>query len=156
MVVTEDSSLAPSQPSQKTWTSSLTLSFHQMVNGGARIKMGLLQVVLKLQLVKNTKLSHFNTTGLVGQLQFRRSDIGWANMFMIPDRMKYIDYTIPYTIDHASFMLSKFSYNTILGTRYVYYSKLFPEKPPVPPQWMRIFTPLQKSTWLGTQKYLTW
>ena len=87
-----------------------------MVNGGARIKMGLLQVVLKLQLVKNTKLSHFNTTGLVGQLQFRRSDIGWANMFMIPDRMKYIDYTIPYTIDHASFMLSK-SYNTILGTR---------------------------------------
>ena len=45
--------------------------------------------------------------GLVGQLQQRRSDIGFANLFVVPDRMKYIDYTDPYMIEYASFMLSK-------------------------------------------------
>ena len=45
--------------------------------------------------------------GLVGQLQKKRSDIGFANLFMVPDRMKYIDYTDPYMIEYASFMLSK-------------------------------------------------
>ena len=45
--------------------------------------------------------------GLVGQLQRRGSDIGWADVFMVPDRMKYIDYTEPYRIEHASFMLSQ-------------------------------------------------
>ena len=44
--------------------------------------------------------------GLVGQLQRKKSDIGFANLFMVPDRMKYIDYTDPYTIEYASFMLS--------------------------------------------------
>ena len=32
-------------------------------------------------------------TGLVGELQQDRSDIGWADLFLVPDRMKYIDYT---------------------------------------------------------------
>ena len=31
--------------------------------------------------------------GLVGELQQDRSDIGWADLFLVPDRMKYIDYT---------------------------------------------------------------
>ena len=45
--------------------------------------------------------------GLVGELQREKSDIGWANVYMIPDRMQYIDYTDPYLIEYASFMLSK-------------------------------------------------
>ena len=45
-------------------------------------------------------------TGLVGQLQRERSDVGWANVYMVPDRMKYIDYTDPYMIEYAQFMLS--------------------------------------------------
>ena len=36
-----------------------------------------------------------------------RSDIGWANVFMIPARKKYVDFTEPYNIDRASFMLRK-------------------------------------------------
>ena len=47
--------------------------------------------------------------GLVGELQREKSDIGWANVYMIPDRMQYIDYTDPYLIEYASFMLSKIS-----------------------------------------------
>ena len=43
--------------------------------------------------------------GLVGELQKERSDIGWADLFLIPDRMKYIDYTAPYQVEYASFML---------------------------------------------------
>ena len=43
--------------------------------------------------------------GLVGQLQKEESDIGWADLFLIPDRMKYIDYTSPYIVEYASFML---------------------------------------------------
>ena len=54
------------------------------------------------------KLIHINLLkGLVGELQRKRSDIGFANLFMVPDRMKYIDYTDPYMIEYASFMLSK-------------------------------------------------
>ena len=44
-------------------------------------------------------------SGLVGQLQKEESDIGWADLFLIPDRMKYIDYTAPYIVEYASFML---------------------------------------------------
>ena len=36
-----------------------------------------------------------------------RSDIGWANVFMIPARKKYVDFTEPYNIERASFMLRK-------------------------------------------------
>ena len=43
--------------------------------------------------------------GLVGQLQKEESDLGWADLFLIPDRMKYIDYTAPYIVEYASFML---------------------------------------------------
>ena len=44
-------------------------------------------------------------SGLVGQLQKEESDIGWADLFLIPDRLKYIDYTAPYIVEYASFML---------------------------------------------------
>ena len=38
-----------------------------------------------------------------------RSDIGWANVFMIPARKKYVDFTEPYNIERASFMLRECS-----------------------------------------------
>ena len=43
----------------------------------------------------------------MGQLQKEESDIGWADLFLIPDRMKYIDYTNPYIVEYASFMLGQ-------------------------------------------------
>ena len=45
-----------------------------------------------------------------------RSDIGWANVFMIPARKKYVDFTEPYRIDRASFMLRKCSLRMTTGT----------------------------------------
>ena len=53
-----------------------------------------------------SRISKVFVKGLVGQLQRKKSDIGFANLFMVPDRMKYIDYTDPYTIEYASFLLS--------------------------------------------------
>ena len=44
--------------------------------------------------------------GLVGELQKENSDIGFADLFIVPDRMKYIDYTDAYNVEPASFMLS--------------------------------------------------
>ena len=46
-------------------------------------------------------------SGLVGELQKETSDIGWADLYIVPDRMKYIDYTDPYDIEYACFMLAK-------------------------------------------------
>ena len=46
-------------------------------------------------------------SGLVGELQKENSDIGWADLYIVPDRMKYIDYTDPYDIEYACFMLAK-------------------------------------------------
>ena len=82
--------------------------------------------------------------GLVGQLQRKKSDIGFANLFMVPDRMKYIDYTDPYLIEYASFMLSMISkfFCSLLF-------KISSAKPPNPPQWLRILQPLQTSAWIG-------
>ena len=45
----------------------------------------------------------------MGQLQKEFSDIGWGDLYVVPDRMKYIDYTDPYDIAPASFMLSKYT-----------------------------------------------
>ena len=42
-----------------------------------------------------------------------RSDIGWANVFMIPERKKYVDFTEPFLIDRVSFMLRKCSFRMI-------------------------------------------
>ena len=49
----------------------------------------------------------FYNSGLVGELQRGESDIGWADLYLIPDRMKYIDYTAPYIVEYASFMLGQ-------------------------------------------------
>ena len=79
-----------------------------MVSFGEKTRMELLQV--KKRKVKIYK--HIFFKGLVGQLQKKKSDIGFANLFMVPDRMKYIDYTDPYMIEYASFMLSTKSFHT--------------------------------------------
>ena len=42
-----------------------------------------------------------------------RSDIGWANVFMIPARKKYVDFTEPFLIDRVSFMLRKCRFRII-------------------------------------------
>ena len=65
----------------------------------------------------------FLLSGLVGQLQKRKSDIGFANLFVVPDRMKYIDYTDPYMIEYASFMLSRKSFGIILLEKEIFSSK---------------------------------
>ena len=68
---------------------------------------------------------------------------------MVPDRMKYIDYTDPYMIEYASFMLSKYR---VTNTTKLYFHFHFSAKPPNPPQWLRILQPLQTSTWIGMNK----
>ena len=77
-----------------------------MENSGVKTRMELLQVYFHVScsLESLTKVLY---KGLVGQLQRKKSDIGFANLFMVPDRMKYIDYTDPYLIEYASFLLSR-------------------------------------------------
>ena len=79
---------------------------------------------MELLQVKKMKIKLIHTfclKGLVGQLQKKKSDIGFANLFMVPDRMKYIDYTDPYMIEYASFMLSKkYFWILLLARKYSY------------------------------------
>ena len=46
-------------------------------------------------------------SGLVGELQNEKSDVGWALLFITPDRYKYIEYTNPFEVDHLCYMVSK-------------------------------------------------
>ena len=46
-------------------------------------------------------------SGLVGELQYEKSDVGWALLFITPDRYKYIEYTNPFEVDHLCYMVSK-------------------------------------------------
>ena len=88
-----------------------------MVSFGEKTRMELLQV--KKRKVEINE--HIFLKGLVGQLQKKKSDIGFANLFMVPDRMKYIDYTDPYMIEYASFMLSKkYFWILLLARKYSY------------------------------------
>ena len=58
----------------------------------------------------------FYNSGLVGELQRGESDIGWADLYLIPDRMKYIDYTAPYIVEYASFMLGQHQHSASLSS----------------------------------------
>ena len=58
--------------------------------------------------------------------------------------MKYIDYTDPYMIEYASFMLSIIFFIFSFAIK-----DCLLAKPPNPPQWLRILQPLQQSTWIG-------
>ena len=44
-------------------------------------------------------------SGIVGDLQKEISDVVWADLFVVPNRMKYIDYAEPYAIDYVCYMV---------------------------------------------------
>ena len=44
-------------------------------------------------------------TGLVGELMKEYADVIWANLFVLPNRFKYIDYVDPYTTDYVCYMV---------------------------------------------------
>jgi hypothetical protein len=67
-------------------------------------------------------------TGLVGELQRAHSDLAWADLFVVEDRKKYIDYTAPYDIEYTCFML---------------------QKPPPLPGWLSVVLPFGPFTWLA-------
>ena len=94
-------------PSRTTWTSASTSSPRPTGRCGASTRTAHLQVAPCAYTSCANPSKRCCCEGLVGQLQHERSDIGWANLFMVPDRMKYIDFTEPYRIENARFMLSK-------------------------------------------------
>ena len=47
-------------------------------------------------------------TGIVGELQKEYADVIWANLFVVPDRFKYIDYTDPYATDYVCYMVGEY------------------------------------------------
>ena len=53
------------------------------------------------------EISPGNFTGVVGELQKGYADIIWANLFVVPDRFKYIDYLDPYSTDYVCYMVCK-------------------------------------------------
>lgn len=56
-------------------------------------------------------------TGIVGDLQYNRADISWGNLFIIPSRDPYMDFTNWYAIDEACIMVPKpLPYANILAT----------------------------------------
>ncbi|XP_023328653.1 ionotropic receptor 21a, partial [Eurytemora carolleeae] len=66
--------------------------------------------------------------GLVGQLQKQESDIGYADLFVNLDRMKYISYTEFYEFEYVCFLY---------------------KIPPPPAQWIAIIYPLDSLTWFS-------
>lgn len=47
-------------------------------------------------------------SGIVGELQNENADVIWADLFVVPNRMKYIDYAHPYAIDYVCYMVKYF------------------------------------------------
>ena len=70
-------------------------------------------------------------------------------MYVVPDRMKYIDYTDPYDIAPASFMLSKYAEYLVLFVSNTINITFELAKPPNPPQWKAILDPLETTTWMA-------
>ena len=46
-----------------------------------------------------------NFSGIAGELQKEYVDIIWANLFVVPDRFKYIDYAYPHATDYVCYMV---------------------------------------------------
>ena len=44
-------------------------------------------------------------SGIVGELQKENADVIWADLFVVPDRFKYIDYANPYATDYVCYMV---------------------------------------------------
>ena len=45
-------------------------------------------------------------TGIVGELRQETADLIWGDLFIVLNRMKYIDYTQPYGLDYVCYMVS--------------------------------------------------
>ena len=44
--------------------------------------------------------------GLVGDLQFKRSDIGWADLYQdTNNRSSAVDFVLPYSVDYSCFLV---------------------------------------------------
>ena len=67
-------------------------------------------------------------SGLVGDVQMNRSDIGWADLYLFPERKAVADFTFPHLSDSVCFMASK---------------------PVNLPNLWSLIIPLQPMTWLG-------
>jgi len=44
-------------------------------------------------------------TGIIGDLIKEYADVVWADLFLVPDRFKYIDYANPYATDYVCYMV---------------------------------------------------
>ena len=44
-------------------------------------------------------------SGIPGELQKDYADVVWADLFVVPDRFKYIDYAHPYATDYVCYMV---------------------------------------------------
>jgi ABC-type amino acid transport substrate-binding protein len=45
-------------------------------------------------------------TGLMGDVQNDRTDVAWADMYLLAERLSSIDYTYPHLYDRVCFMVS--------------------------------------------------
>ena len=74
------------------------------------------------------QLANGTWTGLTGDLVNERTEVGVAQFFIAPSRIKFMDFTAPYEINYACFLL---------------------KKPPPLPSWTSITFPMQLYTWLA-------
>ena len=57
-------------------------------------------------------------SGIVGELQKEYADVIWADLFVVPDRFKYVDYADPYATDYVCYMVNQsfFSVDRVIIT----------------------------------------
>ena len=51
------------------------------------------------------EVDHGVFSGITGELQKGHADVIWTDMFVVPDRFQYIDYTDPYATDYVCYMV---------------------------------------------------
>ncbi len=69
-----------------------------------------------------------NFTGLMGDLQRGVADVGWAQLFIIPNRVVIVDYTSAYDTDYLCYMVAK---------------------PEALPAWTAVVLPFEPIMWLS-------
>ena len=72
-------------------------------------------------------LKNGSYTGLVGDVQTNKVDLGWAGIFLFPERANIIGYTYPTFYDSVCFMVAK--------------SQALPH-------WLALILPLDQTTWI--------
>ncbi len=68
-----------------------------------------------------------NFSGLMGDVQNAKTDIAWAGLFYLEERLPYYDIVYPYLFDNVCFMI---------------------KKPPPLEKWKALFLPFAFSTWV--------